>query len=256
MTRMLFLLVMPLLILADDLGDQLLSATRKGDVAQVTALLDKGADINAKTRYKQTPLFFACDRGNADMVKLLIARGAALDLEDTFYHASPISWAMSKNHEEIVKMLIEAGANPSDPLKDSIRNGNKARFAMVLDKGKLTPEMLNDALLIAAFSKRDEMAKALEGKGARKVEFPADEQTLKSYEGKFEEGGTSFVFGVKDGKLTITIQGAPVDLVPSAKDRFKWIQQSLEFTFERDDKGVTAVRFASRGGDMKLKKVN
>ena len=54
-------------LLADDLGDDLLAATRKGDIAQVKALLDKGASVNAKTRYNQTPLFFACDRGHLEI---------------------------------------------------------------------------------------------------------------------------------------------------------------------------------------------
>ena len=36
-------------------------AVRKGDVALVTALLDKGADVNAKFRYGTTALFKAAE---------------------------------------------------------------------------------------------------------------------------------------------------------------------------------------------------
>ena len=100
--RLLVRTLLPILILsltpllADDLGDDLLAATRKGDIAQVKALLDKGANINSKTRYNQTPLFFACDRGNLEMVKLLVERGADVNVKDNFYNATPLTWAMNK----------------------------------------------------------------------------------------------------------------------------------------------------------------
>ena len=58
---------------------QLLAATGKRDLTQVKALLDKGANINAKT-------LFACDRGKLDMVKLLIERG--VNVKDNFYNAT------------------------------------------------------------------------------------------------------------------------------------------------------------------------
>ena len=62
---------------ADDLGEQLLGATRKGDLVSVKRLLDQGANINTRTRYDSTPLFFACDRGYVEIVQLLIERGAS-----------------------------------------------------------------------------------------------------------------------------------------------------------------------------------
>ena len=59
-----------------ELNDQLWEAARKGDAAAVTALLDKGADVNAKFRYGTTALFKAAERGNTEVVKVLLARGA------------------------------------------------------------------------------------------------------------------------------------------------------------------------------------
>ena len=79
---------------ADDHTDDLLAATRKGDLAKVKALLDQGASVNSKSAYGQTPLFFACDRGYVDIAKLLIDRGADVNVEDTFYHANALSWAV------------------------------------------------------------------------------------------------------------------------------------------------------------------
>jgi ankyrin repeat protein len=100
---------------AADLTDDLLAATRKGDAAKVKALLDMGVSVNAKSSYGQTALFFACDRGNLEIVKLLVDRGADMNVEDTFYHASALSWAAQKDHAEIVKILLDHGAkSPGD----------------------------------------------------------------------------------------------------------------------------------------------
>lgn len=50
--------------------------------ACLEALLDAGADVNAKGRLGQTALHAACDDKNLGAVELLIARGATLDAED------------------------------------------------------------------------------------------------------------------------------------------------------------------------------
>src|SRR5271156_935481 len=103
-----FMLVSPMS--GQDVAEDLLAATRKGDVAQVKALLDKGADVNSKSPYGSTPLFFACDRGNLEIVKLLIDRGADVNVEDTFYHETALGWATSKDRVAIVKLLLDHGA--------------------------------------------------------------------------------------------------------------------------------------------------
>ena len=59
-----------------ELNDQFWEAVRTGDSASVTALLDKGADVNAKFRYGMTALFKASERGHLEVVKILLAHGA------------------------------------------------------------------------------------------------------------------------------------------------------------------------------------
>ena len=71
-------------------------AVRKGDAAAVTALLDKGADVNAKFRYGATALFKAAERGNTEVVKVLLARGADVTVKDTFYGATAMTWALDE----------------------------------------------------------------------------------------------------------------------------------------------------------------
>ena len=52
-------------------------ASRTGNVDAMTALLDKGADPNARETLRgTTPLMWAADEAHAPAVKLLVARGA------------------------------------------------------------------------------------------------------------------------------------------------------------------------------------
>ena len=95
------------IISLDDAVEELFTAARKGDAAAVEALLQKGVDVNAKWRYDQTALFPACDRGHIEVVKVLLAHGATIDVHDSFYHATPMSWAFEHGHADIVKLLVE-----------------------------------------------------------------------------------------------------------------------------------------------------
>ena len=76
------------------LNEQMWEAVRKGDAVSVTALLDKGADVNAKFRYGTTALFKASERGHTEIVKILLARGADASVKDTFYQATAMTWAL------------------------------------------------------------------------------------------------------------------------------------------------------------------
>ena len=53
---------------AAPLNDALLEAARTGNTAQVVALPDKGADVNAKARYDMTPLMFAACCGSLNSI--------------------------------------------------------------------------------------------------------------------------------------------------------------------------------------------
>jgi hypothetical protein len=241
--------------LADDVGDELLAATRKGDITQVKALLDKGANVNAKTRYNQTPLFFACDRGNLEIAKLLIDRGADVNAKDNFYNATPLTWAMSKKNKDIIALLIEKGVDPSDALRQSVQSGNKDLLVLILDKGKTDPAMLSDALQLAESAKKTEMIEMLTAKGAKVITYDVDPATLNDYVGSFTDGASTTIdFAVKDGKLTFSQQGFSTSLAAIDKDKFRFVAGGLTIVFVRDDGKVTSLKLPGRGGDTVLKK--
>ena len=60
----------------------------------------QGADVNAKARYDVTALIFAAGNGRLEAVKLLLARGADINAQDTFYRARAADMATTNGHTE------------------------------------------------------------------------------------------------------------------------------------------------------------
>jgi hypothetical protein len=190
-----------------ELNDQMYEAVRRGDAAAVTALLDKGADVNAKFRYGATALFKAAERGNADIVKLLLARGADATVRDTFYNAKAMTWALGDNiNVGLVGALLEKDpTSVEDVLMTGVRQGNVALVEVALSKGDLKPATLTSALAVAMSDKeKAAIAETLKKAGA-KPPLEVDAATLQSYVGRYKsEQGNEIVFTLKDGKLIAT----------------------------------------------------
>ncbi|HEX8492252.1 MAG TPA: ankyrin repeat domain-containing protein [Pyrinomonadaceae bacterium] len=206
------------------LNDQLWEAARKGDAAVVKALLDKGADVNAKFRYGATALSYAADKGHFEVVKILLERGADVNVRDTFYNATPLQWATEKSHTAIVKALLDKGAEGVDEvLLAGARNGNVEFVRMALAKGGLKPETLTAALVAStADEKKAEIAEMLKKAGAQPPPEIAVE-TLQSYVGKYKgEQGSEVAVTFTDGKLYVTQPGqGPLLLSAIDKTTFK-----------------------------------
>src|SRR6266404_1305187 len=142
---------------AADATEDLLAAVRKGDVPAVKALLDSGANVNAKSPYGATPLFFAADRGNIEMVKLLIQRGADVDVKDTFYGATALTWAAEKERIDILKLLLaKSNGGAADVLESGVQKGNLEMVKAALAKGGIKPVTLTAALASATKDKKTE----------------------------------------------------------------------------------------------------
>ena len=77
---------------AAGVNEDLLEAARAGDLAAVQALIGKGAAIETKTDYGQTPLYLAAMNGREDVVRYLLDKGASPDVANSFV-ASPVAAA-------------------------------------------------------------------------------------------------------------------------------------------------------------------
>src|SRR5690242_17424716 len=180
-----FLFSLLALLLTQDskqaLNDQLFEAVRKGDVAAVTALLDKGADVNAKFRYGTTALFKAAERGNAEIAKVLLDHGADVDVKDTFYHASAMSWALDNKHYDVVRLLLEKGAaGAEDVLMNGVQANKEDIVKLALDSGKIKPEDLTAALVSSMSANTTAITDMLKKAGATPP-LEIDAATLQTY---------------------------------------------------------------------------
>ena len=192
-----------------ELNDKFWEAVRRGDLAATTALLDQGADVNAKFRYGTTALFKAAERGHVEIVKLLLARGADATVKDTFYGATAMTWALDGDHLEVVNVLLAKDPEGvGDVLMTGVREGKPALVKIALATGNVKAETLTPALVVATDDKdKAEIVELLKKAGA--VAPPAvDAAMLQSYVGKYkDEAGLEVVITLTDGRLSAVPTG-------------------------------------------------
>lgn len=83
-----------------------------GSAPSVTALLDGGADVNAKDAiHGQTPLIFAVSGGHVAAMKVLLARGATVDLASNPINISAQS-AIERQGATLRRQIIAAATPP------------------------------------------------------------------------------------------------------------------------------------------------
>ncbi len=153
---------------AADLNEDLLAAARKGDLAAVKALVGKGADVNTRTHYGVTPLFYAAANGHLEVVRLLIDKGADPNPKDTFYNATAVGWAASKGQVAVVKLLLEKGAAVDEVLLAGVAGGHLELVKAALARGGYRKETVDKALAAAAQRKNVEMQELLRTAGGGK----------------------------------------------------------------------------------------
>jgi len=87
-------------------------AVTRGDVAAVRALLQDGADVDARDRHGQTALMLAAHAGHDDVIAVLLEHGAALDVTAKF-GLSALMLAIVAGHPETARLLARVGADRS-----------------------------------------------------------------------------------------------------------------------------------------------
>jgi ankyrin repeat protein len=87
----------------------LMLAARDGKTDTVKALIEAGADVNAKDRQGKTALVVASEKGHLDSVKILLDNGADVNAK-TKDGCTALMFAENIGHREVVRILKEAGA--------------------------------------------------------------------------------------------------------------------------------------------------
>ncbi|MCA7010145.1 ankyrin repeat domain-containing protein [Wolbachia endosymbiont of Tribolium confusum] len=117
-------------------------AIKKGNENVVKALLDKGADVNLRDKDRKTPLHLAIEKGNENVVKALLDKGADVNLRDES-ESTPLCRAAKKGKMEIVEALLAKGPNCIDlpdidghtPLYIAADNNHHKVVRALLEKG-------------------------------------------------------------------------------------------------------------------------
>jgi ankyrin repeat protein len=242
-----------------ELNDQLFEAVRKGDVAAVTAALDRGADVNAKFRYGTTALFKAAERGNAQVAKVLLDRGADVKVKDTFYGATALSWALQNDHADVVRLLLEKG---SDEVEDVLMTGvseHKEEFVkMALERGGIKPDSLTAALALSMSENTTAIADMLKKAGATPP-LEVDAATLQTYAGKYKgDTGPEATISVKDGKLFVAgFTREPQPLMALDKTTFRPLAfAGLTFVFNVEGGKVVSMTFKQGANNNVMKRLD
>jgi hypothetical protein len=250
-------------------ADELWKAARSGDTTTVKRLLDAGLDANTPFRYGATALSYACDRGHLEVVKVLLAHGADVNVKDTFYGATPLDWAtnpasggVTMRHVEIVRLLLRHGAEGgAAALTGAAESGQTDLVKAILDAGKVDDEAMTDALTAAQVAKHDEAASLLRTAGARPLPdatLVVDPATLALFAGTYQAGEDRRVeFSVADGTLRIHMPGEPKPVPLGAIDRttFRSTESPLIIAvFEVIDGIATAATVRTGGERYTLKR--
>lgn len=228
-------------------AEQFQDAARKGDAAAVKKLLDEGVDVNTKFRYNATALFYACDHGHLDVVKLLLDRGADMSVKDTFYGFTPLLLAISPaqkkkpEHGEIAKLLIAKGApGKEQALTSAIQDGDAALAKVILDSGGMAAGTLTDALETAKAANKTDLVTMLEAAGAKPYEdFKIDPAMLAKFAGTYRAAsGNELTIAPAGARVTIGAPAAPaaqrLTLVATGDKAFKGIGAPITVTFQVD----------------------
>jgi len=157
----------------------------------VSSLLDKGMEVNSRDpKYSQTPLMYACRRGKAATVALLLDRGARVNAVSN-RGTSALFEAVFAGHVEALEVLL---AQPNTDINaPHPRRSNQTALIVAASEGKADIVRLllaedgldvdckdannNTALSVAITSNQTEIALQLLGCGGKSLELDSTNWT-------------------------------------------------------------------------------
>ena len=244
---------------SDATGAALLDAAQRNDLPGVLRALDAGADVNATTRYESTALLLAARHVNFEMVKLLVDRGADLDVQDTFYRNTALGSALGGRHMELVRYLLDRGSPGADAvLPVAIGNDDFPLLDAALLRTDISDDVIVGAHALAVKTGKDEAAdilsKAIEARpGARDFIVSLPVSVLGEFPGSYRHESTgqsqTIVVDLTDGSLTARFGSRRNLLFATSELSFIAPQMTgTDFRFERRDNVVERLLLTRPGG--------
>ena len=90
---------------------QLLRAAERSTLAEISQLIQQGADLNARDDQGRTPLMTATHANRPDVVQALLDAGADVNIQD-HQRDNPFLYAGAEGLLDILRLTIAAGADP------------------------------------------------------------------------------------------------------------------------------------------------
>ncbi|MGA2739023.1 MAG: ankyrin repeat domain-containing protein [Bryobacteraceae bacterium] len=241
-------------LFAWDVNEDLLNAARQGNLDTVKALIEKGAPIEAKTPYGQTPLYLAAMSGHEAVVQFLLDKGANTDVTDTFYKASMLDFVLERKHYAVAKMIIAKGNGSPDKLLKEVAD-QADLVQLVLEKGKPSQAALDSVYEGALADNKKDVADLLKKAGAHEPAPPivVDAKVLESYVGTFKTDAIPLdikVF-VKEGKLYLQATGQS-EFAPKPKSPTQFVMAAYNLEVEFDSANTFTLK--QGGQTFKFKK--
>jgi hypothetical protein len=227
-------------------ADALLDAARAGDVGRVRTILDAGGSVNAANRYGVSALGFAAERGHFEVVRLLVERGADVNLVDSFYGSRPVDFALRGGHLDIAIYLLEHEAQGAvGVLNLAIRRRDAAAVKVALATKQADAQALANASAAAAQSGDAAIAAMVKAAAdatpaSRPEPITLPAALLRSYEGTYQNAATG-------ASVKLAFEGSQLTLAADAQPTLRLLPIE-ERRFVADDGGEVAVALSGRGG--------
>jgi ankyrin repeat protein len=211
----------------------LVEAIKSGQrAAALEMIAKKSADVNAAEGDGSTPLLWAANLNDADLVARLLKAGANPKVRNQL-GSTPLAEAAVNSNIEMMKMLLDAGADPNAPGPDgqtplmiASKGSNLAAAKILLDKGA-NPNVKEaqrgqTALMWAAASSQGPTMRELLAHGAE-VDAKSDTDLMTPLVSKEPRaqprppgGMTALLFSVREGCMdcvkALIEDGAKIDL--------------------------------------------
>jgi len=242
--------------------EDLLEAIRQSDVAAVRKLLEAGVSANAKYRYDRSALSFAADRGNVEIVTLLLDRGADAGAKDTYYKMTALSAAAMKGNADVVRLLLARRPQDAGSALSGAVFGKKPEVvAAVLATAKPSARDLSYLLEAADRVGSSEAAALLRQAGAvapPPATFAVPPEKLARYAGVYRADEEDLRVTLAEGALTATYKSSGYATPLAAIDERLFLQKNamgMTLAFQLEGDRVVALEAASVGQVTRFERV-